>query len=84
MFGLPGMRMLLTSVRFTHRGVGRLVLLAFAISRSLQEGFLCLFIFSCSTGEVFFMCLFCRRILPFVGLTVGFVAGFARYRESLR
>ena len=24
----------------------------------------------------------CRRILPFVCLTVGFVAGFARYRES--
>ena len=46
--------------------------------------FFCFAFFSCSTGEVLCYCFFCRRILPFVCLMVGFAAGFARYRESIR
>ena len=39
------------------------------------------FLFLLGLSKLFFLS---RRILPFVCLTVGFVAGFARYRESIR
>ena len=73
MFGLPGMRMLLTSVRLTHRGVGRLVLLAFAISRSLRTLLKALALFS----------TFCSRLLLFFDVFGGLVSlGWLAYSRN--
>ena len=44
----------------------------------------CAFLRTFFVWLIFRSCLYSRRILPFVCLTVGFVAGFARYRESIR